>query len=291
MNMALHSYDLFFYLNAGVFEFLWTDYRSYVAPVLAMLAATAGVAALAWRFDATRLPRAASAFVLTVGVAAAAAFQPEASAASTAWDMLSKKDSFVSAFYLSWGETWRTLRRGQLMEAAADVTLPDFTRQSNCSPSAKPPHILLIHQESIVPPSLFPTLAYDHALDPFFLSADGQLHKLHVETYGGGSWVTEFALLSGISTKAFGNMAMFVQVLMQGRLKETLIQALKRCGYRTLVLFPMNKKFVSLSRFYYSIGFSKIMDRRDQNAPTTLERDRFLFSKRAQGDGAAFQGV
>jgi hypothetical protein len=39
----------------------------------------------------------------------------------------------------------------------------------------------------------------------------------------------------------------------------------------------MNKKFVSLNRFYYSIGFSKIMDRKDQNAPTTLERDRFYF--------------
>ena len=30
MNMGLHSYDLFFYLNADTFEFLWGDYRRYV---------------------------------------------------------------------------------------------------------------------------------------------------------------------------------------------------------------------------------------------------------------------
>src|SRR5438093_1611298 len=27
MNMGLHSYDLFFYVNADTFEFLWGDYR------------------------------------------------------------------------------------------------------------------------------------------------------------------------------------------------------------------------------------------------------------------------
>jgi phosphoglycerol transferase MdoB-like AlkP superfamily enzyme len=214
---------------------------------------------------------------LAAAVAAADALQPGASAASSAFGMLSKQNSFVSAFYLSWGETWRTLWRGQLVEAAARTALPDFAIESDCAPPAKPPHILLIHQESIVQPSLFPTLAYDHALDPFFLSGDGRLHRLRVETYGGGSWVTEFALLSGISTKAFGDMRMFVQIFMQGRLKDTLPQALESCGYRTLMLFPMNNGFVSLDRFYRSIGFSEILDRRDQGAPTDRERDRFYF--------------
>ena len=51
---------------------------------------------------------------------------------------------------------------------------------------------------------------------------------------------------------------MFVQVFMQGRLKETLPQILEDCGYRTLMLFPMDKGFLSLDRFYRSIGFSEI---------------------------------
>jgi hypothetical protein len=164
-----------------------------------------------------------------------------------------------------------------LMEAAARTALPDFVNDSRCTPLTKPPHIVLIHQESLVPPSLFPRLQYDHALDRFFQSDDGRLHRLRVETYGGGSWVTEFALLTGISTKAFGDMRMFVQVLMEGRLKQTLPQELTNCGYRTLMLFPMSNGFLSLDRFYRSIGFSEILDRQAQGALTTRERDKFYF--------------
>ena len=277
MNMGLHSYDLFFYLNADTLEFLWSDYRRYVVGALSVLAIVAILATLAWRFDATRLSRLASGVALVLAVTVAGAFEPQASAEGGAFRLFTQDNSFVSAFYLSWSETWGTLVRGQLMEAAARTALPDFASVPQCKPRLKPPHIVLIHQESLVPPSLFPQLQYDRALDRFFLSDDGRLHRLRVETYGGGSWVTEFALLTGISTKAFGDMRMFVQVLMEGRLKETLPQALANCGYRALMLFPMGNGFVSLDRFYRSIGFSEILDRHAQNAPTTRERDRFYF--------------
>ena len=277
MNMGLHSYDLFFYLNADTLEFLWSDYRRYVVGALSVLAIVAILATLACRFDATRLSRLVSGVALVLAVTVAGAFEPQASAEGGAFRLFTQDNSFVSAFYLSWSETWGTLVRGQLMEAAARTTLPDFASVPQCKPRLKPPHIVLIHQELLVPPSLFPQLQYDRALDRFFLSDDGRLHRLRVETYGGGSWVTEFALLTGISTKAFGDMRMFVQVLMEGRLKETLPQALANCGYRALMLFPMSNGFVSLDRFYRSIGFSEILDQRAQDAPTTRERDRFYF--------------
>jgi phosphoglycerol transferase MdoB-like AlkP superfamily enzyme len=277
MNMGLHSYDLFFYLNADTFEFLWGDYPRHVAVVLAALAAAIILATLTWRFDPTRLSHLASGLTLVAAIMMAGTFERQASTEGGAFRLFTQNDSFISAFYLSWSETWGTLVRGQLLEAAARTALPPFASESQCTPSFKPPHIVLIHQESLVPPSLFPRLQYDHALDRFFLSDDGRLHRLRVETYGGGSWVTEFALLTGISTKAFGDMRMFVQVLMEGRLKETLPQSLANCGYRTLMLFPMRNGFVSLDRFYRSIGFSEILDQRAQGAPTTRERDRFYF--------------
>ena len=277
MNMGLHSYDIFFYVNADTFEFLWSDYRRSVVGVLAVFAVTIVLAATTWRFDTTRISRLASGAALIAVVAVAGSFQPRASAEGGAFRLFTQDNSFVSAFYLSWGETWRTLKRGQLMEAAARTALPDFASASRCMTSTNSPHIVLIHQELLVPPSLFPKLQYDRALDRFFYSDDGQLHRLRVETYGGGSWLTEFALLTGISTKAFGDMRMFAQVLMEGRLNETLPQALAHCGYRTLMLFPMNNGFLSLDRFYRSIGFSELLDQNAQNAPTTRERDRFYF--------------
>ncbi|MEZ0282405.1 sulfatase-like hydrolase/transferase [Methyloceanibacter sp.] len=277
MHMGLHSYDLFFYLNSSTFEFLWGDYRRIVVSVLGACAAATVLTTAAWRFDMTRLPRLASILAVIVSVTVAGAFEPRATAESGAFRLFTQGNSHISAFYLSWGETWRTLRRGQLMAAAAGTPLPDFASESHCKTSGSSPHIVLLHQESLVPPALFPGLQYDRALDRFFLSGDQRLHRLRVEAYGGGSWVTEFALLTGISTKAFGDMRMFVQVLMEGRLNETLPQVLASCGYRTLMLFPMNNGFLRLDRFYRSIGFSEILDQTAQNAPTNRERDRFYF--------------
>src|SRR5215471_7900968 len=160
MNMGLHSYDLFFYLYADTLEFLWRDYRRYVVTAIAALVAATIVAVLAWRFDTTRLSRLASGLTLVAAIAAAATFEPQASGVDDAFRLFTQNNSFVSAFYLSWSETWGTLVRGQLVEAAARTPLPDFASESLCTPSAKPPHIVLIHQESLVPPSLFPWLHY-----------------------------------------------------------------------------------------------------------------------------------
>src|SRR6478736_4611833 len=54
MHMGLHSYDLFFYLNADTFEFLWGDYRRYVVGLLGALVAATILVTLTWRFDTTR---------------------------------------------------------------------------------------------------------------------------------------------------------------------------------------------------------------------------------------------
>ena len=64
------------------------------------------------------------------------------------------------------------------------------------------------------------------SLDPFFLSADGQLRHLRVETYGGASWLTQFSVLAGVSSNAFGKMSSFVQPFMSGRLGDAVPQVL-----------------------------------------------------------------
>ena len=98
-----------------------------------------------------------------------------------------------------------------------------------------------------------------------------------METYGGASWLTEFSLLAGVSTHAFGGMRQFVQTFTQNKLKDTLPQALERCGYRNVVFYPMMRNFVSNDRFYTSIGLKEIFDMRSQGAKTTQERDRFYY--------------
>ena len=277
INLVLHAYDLVFYLPQGAtLQFLWQSYRVYVAGAVLALALTASMLVLAYRIDPVRIgrPRAALTavgFALLSWVSTYAV--GERRHTQMEWEGL-----YLTSFFQSWSETLETLWRGQLMEAAAAASKePPFRRPANCAPAVKPPHIILVHHESIVQPSLFPQLAYDRSVDPFFRSDDGRVHQLRVETYGGASTMTEFSVLTGLSTYSFGGMRQFVQSIMEDKIRDTLPQALELCGYRNVVFYPMLKNFVSNARFYQSVGLKEIFDLKDQGATKANERDRFYY--------------
>ncbi|HWB45485.1 MAG TPA: sulfatase-like hydrolase/transferase [Hyphomicrobiaceae bacterium] len=278
MSMVVHAYDLFFYLGSrSTLSYLWSDHRGYLLALVGALLIWALLAWLSYLADATRTPRRWAALALAGFVAVGwwgAQLKGERRHLQFFYE-----DLYLSSFYASWRETIEALSRGALMQAAPEpaVAPAAFTIPTSCHPASKPPHIILIHEESLVQPSLFPTLHYDHAIDPFFRSDDGVTHQLRVETYGGASWLTEFSLLAGISTQSFGGMRQFVQTFMQGRLRDTLPQVLERCGYRNVVFYPMLKDFVSNDRFYSSIGLKEIFDLKAQGATSVRERDRFYF--------------
>ena len=276
LGMVLHAYDLVFYLGSwSTISFLWHGARAYVVLLAAAFLLTALGAWLSWSVDPTRVRRQTSAVVLALAVAVATftgLTKPDRRHTQFYWDAL-----YVSSFYSSWGETLETLWRGQLIESAKASTAPPFATGGTCKPQAKPPHIILIHEESLVQPSLFPQLVYDRSVDPFFQSKDGLQHKMRVETYGGASWLTEFSILTGLSTHSFGGMRPFVQSLLAGKVRDTLPEALSRCGYRNVLFYPMLKNFVSNARFYDAIGLKEIFDLKAQGATSTTERDRFYF--------------
>jgi phosphoglycerol transferase MdoB-like AlkP superfamily enzyme len=276
VNMVLHAYDLVFYLSSwSTLSFLWQNYRGYAVALLAALLVTGLTACLAYRFDGTRIRRrhAAGASALFAAIAWLAVM----AMGERRHSQFEYEGQYISSFFLSWSETIETLLRGQLIEAAASAQGPIFTVPTACEPASKPPHIILIHQESVVPPSYFPTLKYDNDLDPFFHSHDGLLHKLRVETYGGASSLTEFSILTGLSTRSFGGMRQFVQSVMANKLSDTLPQALTRCGYRNVVFYPMLRSFVFTSRFFSGVGLNEMFDLKDQGAKAVNERDRFYY--------------
>jgi Sulfatase len=276
MDMALHAYDVVFYLSSwSTIGFLWRDFRTYVIALVAALLATAIAAAVAYRFDTKRVRRRTALVavaLLTIVSVGAAVVKGERRHTQYYWNGL-----HISSFYSSWAETIETLWRGQLIEAAPSASGPHFAVPTECVTTAKPPHIILIHEESVVPPGHFPTLQYDHSVDRLFASHDGKEHRLRVETYGGASWLTEFSVLTGLSTQSFGGMSQFVQPLMAGKLRDTLPETLGRCGYRSVVFYPLIRNFVSNAKFYASVGLKEIFDAADQGAKTNNERDRFYF--------------
>jgi len=277
IEMVLHAYDVVFYLTSwATIRFLWVDHRAYLIAIAVSFILTALLARTLYNWDSTRISRILSGgLVVTFSCLALWASHAKGERRNTLfyWDNL-----YLSSFYASWSETLETLMKGQLLEALKSQKKPLFTIPASCTPAEKPPHILLIHQESVVPPFQFPQLDYDRTLDPFFKSFDGQVHKLRVETYGGASWLTEFSVLAGVSTYSFGGMRTFVQSLMQGKIHDTLPQALTRCGYDNSVFYPVPKDFVSNGRFYAAVGMPQIFDYKAQGATRFNERDKFYYA-------------
>ncbi len=279
MNMVAHAYDLFFYLSSwSTFSYLWHEQRHLVLGLVGAFVATAVIGISGWRLDKTRIARPHALAALAVAVTLAAI--GVATKGERRHMQFNFEGLYVSSFYASWGETIETLWRGSMLEAAdrPDGPAANFKALARCDMHEKPPHIIMIHQESLVPPGYFKGLSYDRDLDRMFVSQDGRTHKMRVETYGGASWLTEFSILTGVSTQAFGGMRQFVQTFLVNRLSDTLPQNLTQCGYRNVVFYPLLKNFVSNDKFYKSIGLNEIFDARDQKAKTANERDRFYYN-------------
>lgn len=277
MNMVLHAYDITYYLTSSTnLSFLIANYgRSVLAALLVVLLA-AILSIVVWHMEPARVSRPVAAALLAVfGSAATVA---GLSVEERRHALFEYEGQFVSTFYRSWTETIETLMRGQLMEAAAtSMVMPPLKPKGSCIPSPDPPHIILIHHESAVQPSLFPSLEYDPRLDDFFRSDNGRSYRLRVETYGGASVLTEFSVMTGLSSYSFGGMRLFVQRLMTGKITESLPNILTKCGYSNVMFYPMLRSFTGAERFFTSVGISDLRDAKDQGATRENERDRFYY--------------
>ena len=84
-------------------------------------------------------------------------------------------------------------------------------------------------------------------------------------------------MLAGLSTHSFGGMRQFVQPVLGGKVRDTLPQALARCGYRNVMFYPMLKGFLGAGRFFERAGITDIRDAKAQGAKLANERDRFYY--------------
>ncbi len=276
LTAPLLAYDFIFYLGSrGTIDFLLTNYTQYVAGLLLALTALVLVLRKAYRADTFYVGRAASLALLVVciggGYLASGGYFKTLYAANDRYHL--------TVFYRSIDDAISIVSSGPLFEmtTTAEAAVPPFGPQAECTTDERAPHVIVIHQESGFPPAFYKSIKYNQDLDPFFRSFDGKLHKLRVETYGGGSWLTEFSLLSGVSTYSFGKARTFIQALMRGRLKNTVPQYFQHCGYRTAAFYTMLSSFVASGPFYKSIGFQDFFDSKDQGAKSYKERDSFYY--------------
>lgn len=149
-------------------------------------------------------------------------------------------------------------------------------REEACHPAARRPHIIMIHDESSYDIRSAPGIKVPSGYGNHFVSADGKARKFITEANGGSSWLTEYNVLTGLSTRSFGRFSYFVTRIAAGRVERGLPLALQRCGYSTLSLYPAYGAFMAARNFQTTAGIQKFHDARDLGAKG-IEPDRFFY--------------
>ncbi len=277
LTFALHAWDFIYYARswAAVAEW-WEGRPEAVAILVAGLISLTFGSWFAWRIETPVVPRrwaALSCIVLSVFAWGAVRERGE-----RMHMQFNFEDWHVTSFITSLVETTEAVRRGGILEAANSSGAPPFDPNWTCAPArTKRPHIIMIHQESVGPPFFFPGVTYDPIIEPLFNSFDGKLHKMNVETFGGASWISESAILLGLSSRYFGGMKDFIQFFLTGRVKESLPQVLEKCGYRNTMFYPYIFGTFGNRKFFESIGIREVYDRKSQNTDSDYARDRVYY--------------
>src|SRR5882757_8743934 len=96
------------------------------------------------------------------------------------------------------------------------------------------PDIIVIQHESIFDPRVF-GLPVEPIVESFLSPKNGLYGSLNVDIFGGGSWQSEFSLLTGLSSASFGSNAYFLFTKGVGRFRNSLPNSLTALGYGTML--------------------------------------------------------
>jgi hypothetical protein len=278
LMMTANFVDLMI-VDTDTVSFLFTIFPALRWIVALCVLVLVPIVVLTWRHDPFRVRR--------IGAAAAAI---ACVAGLTALEMhlpIQPFEAFyggnqVSSFARSGVDAISELMTHGLMESdafAADRLQP--AAGESCRPAQKPPHIILIHDESSFDIRVAPGIKVPAGYGAHFKSFDGKERNFLVEGNGGPSWFTEYNVLEGLSARTFGRFSYFVTRIAAGRVERGLPAALRRCGYRTFSLYPALGAFMSARSFQTTTGVQHFFDQHDLGTKA-IEPDSFFFDAAAK---------
>jgi hypothetical protein len=133
------------------------------------------------------------------------------------------------------------------------------------------PDIIVIQHESVFDPRLF-GLPVEPIVESFLSPENGLHGSLNVDIFGGGSWQSEFSLLTGLSSASFGSNAYFLFQRGAGRFHSSLPKTLAALGYRTMLTSSCRRSFLNYDSFYRSIGIDQRLFTEDFDLPFDINR-------------------
>ncbi|WP_395489887.1 LTA synthase family protein [Cedecea davisae] len=161
------------------------------------------------------------------------------------------------------------------------ITRAAALNKAQPTPNGVRPDIVLLLQESTVDPRLYkvPTPGVLPHLAMFDQDSKVKAHSLmRVQTFGGGTWLSEFAALTGLRSDDFGAMknAVFYSVI--DHVNDSLFKQMKDNGYYTVVLTPFNKSAYNAGHAYSMMGVDKIIQPQELGYPGDISENLWHIS-------------
>jgi phosphoglycerol transferase MdoB-like AlkP superfamily enzyme len=133
------------------------------------------------------------------------------------------------------------------------------------------PDIIVIQHESVFDPRMF-GLPVEPTVDALLSPKHGLYGSLHVDIFGGGSWQSEFSVLTGLSSASFGPNSYFLFKKGVGRFHHSLPRWLAALGYKTLLTSSCRRSFLNYDEYYRAIGVSERVFTDDLPPPFDINR-------------------
>src|SRR3954469_855016 len=148
----------------------------------------------------------------------------------------------------------------------------------SCHVAGRRPHIIMVHDESSWDIRQARDVKVPAGYGSHFKSFDGKERAFLPESSGGASWLAEYNVLAGLSSRSFGRFSYFDTRIASGRVERGLPLALRRCGYNTVSLYPAYGAFMGARGFHTTTGIEHFLDAKDLGAKG-IEPDSFFYDK------------
>jgi phosphoglycerol transferase MdoB-like AlkP superfamily enzyme len=285
LQLSLTFLD-FLIIDRDTFSFLLSIFPRLRTQLIVALVLAGPVLWLIWRADPLRAARRRSLAVLAattllmVGMSVASPEQPwEPFQGVNHISNLARSGVVAMSRLTSTGWIEADPAAGSPLVLAHAATGPALPSGASCDTTVKRPHIVMLLDESSFDVTAAPDIKVPKGYTDFFKSIDGVQRTMVAEATGGPTWYTEFNVLTGMSARSFGDLKFYVTRIAAGRVTRGLPQALQRCGYKTVSLYPTYGDFLGARSFQKGLGVEQFIDMAQMGVEEDMQPDKFYFDQ------------
>lgn len=149
----------------------------------------------------------------------------------------------------------------------SDAVVADAANTYLAPPAAGPtklPNIVAVLAESTFDPNQ--VFKLKNTYSDYLLSDNPLTHArgiLSVTPIGGGTWVSEFEVFTGINTELFGHQGRYAHTALAPHTRQTIISWLRGKGYATAAYYATDAQFFNARNAFRLYGFERDLENRD----------------------------